>query len=150
MNKKWLTHFSVLLVVFSILSCGVLTAEELLSPEKAVALDPNVLWTSTSWAGNNDTKSVSLDDSGDFPKFTVAEANRRHVWTYYFTIPFDPNRYPIAVMTYRARNTNPRAALTAYGSTTRPGRTGITSVLSAARNSSPTEKSTNFERICAP
>ena len=105
MTNKRLMRFSLLLML-GFLSCGTARAIEQMPPEKAVVIEPNVLWVSSSWAGGQDTKLVALDESGDYPRFVVAEADRRHVWTYYFTMPFDPQRYPIAVLTYRAHNTH--------------------------------------------
>ena len=81
--------------------------------EKAVVIDPYLLWRSTNWGGQVDTPLVAMEEEKDRPRFIVAQAGMRHVWIYYFSVPFDAQRYPIAVLTYRARNTDPEGG--AYG-----------------------------------
>ncbi|MCK4850139.1 MAG: carboxypeptidase regulatory-like domain-containing protein [Phycisphaerae bacterium] len=76
------------------------------SPERVVMVDPKLMWNSSGWARGWGPHSwaVAMDVSGDSPRFSVIEPEHCHVWTYYFTAPVDPNRYPIIVLTYRARN----------------------------------------------
>ncbi len=91
---------------------SILSDQEILGipPEKAVVIDPQLPWKSSSWAGHDDTALIAMEEEKDRPRFIVAQAGRRHVWIYYLAIPFDPQHYPIAVLTYRARNTNPDSA----------------------------------------
>ncbi len=78
------------------------------SPERAVVIDPKLLWNSVGWAGSwgrwLNTEAVAMDVSGAHPRFSVIEPEHWHVWIYYFTVPIDPEHYPIVVLTYRARN----------------------------------------------
>jgi len=46
-----------------------------------------------------------MAEHDEFLRFAVTEPDRRRVWVKYFDVPVDPQRYPIAVFTYRARNT---------------------------------------------
>ncbi len=59
---------------------------------------------SRHWAGDIRARSISLDMEPTSPRFTIGEVSLRSVWTYYFDLPVDFNRYPIAVLRYRAKN----------------------------------------------
>ncbi|HWB55260.1 MAG TPA: sigma-70 family RNA polymerase sigma factor [Tepidisphaeraceae bacterium] len=62
-------------------------------------------WQSTHWAIIDDADNYSLDTDKGYPRFTVNQTGKWHVWLADFDQPIDPHRYPIIKMVYRSTNT---------------------------------------------
>jgi hypothetical protein len=71
-------------------------------PEDAVVLDPVADWQSVYWPNTPHARIVGIDQDAGHPTMRVAEPGKRHPWERRLAIPFDPQRYPIVVMSYRA------------------------------------------------
>ncbi len=76
-------------------------------PEKVIAINPNVTWRSSHWAGPLNATLAAMRAQGPFPKFWVAEPDRWHVWVKYFDLPIEVQRYPMLVIRYRVTATGP-------------------------------------------
>ncbi|MCK5114275.1 MAG: carboxypeptidase regulatory-like domain-containing protein, partial [Phycisphaerae bacterium] len=75
------------------------------SPSEAVVFGWPIRWWSSHWSGPRNTNAVTMAQGKDSVRFVVNPAARK-VWVKYFDIPIDPQQYPIAVMTYRAKRTH--------------------------------------------
>ena len=71
-------------------------------PDDAVVLEPAGAWESVNWPGSPDSQVAGMDEAAGHPRMAVAEPGKLHTWKRALAIPFDPERYPIAVLTYRA------------------------------------------------
>ena len=91
------------LVLLIVVSAGAQPAP----PEAAVVLSPHVFWRSTRWPGEGWTRSAAVGDLTDIPRFTVAEPDRRHAWTYRLAASVDRRTYPVLSVTYRAHGFPP-------------------------------------------
>ena len=78
------------------------------APGQAIVFGRPIRWWTSHWAGLNNTSAVAMESHETLDRFIVTESSRRKVWVKYFDVPIDPQRYPIAVLTYRARNTDPQ------------------------------------------
>jgi len=81
------------------------------APEKAVVLDVRFPWQPVHWgagAAGPQARCATAEPRGRAMRFTVAQRGAIQTWTRYLTLPVDLGRYPIAVMRYRAVNTNPK------------------------------------------
>ncbi|MHC4124685.1 MAG: M56 family metallopeptidase, partial [Planctomycetota bacterium] len=76
------------------------------SPQDAVVFGWPIRWWSSQWAWHKNTNAVAIQQYDDFMRFFVNEPDKLHIWVKYFDVPIDPWRYPIVVMTYRAKETN--------------------------------------------
>ncbi|HCD34516.1 MAG TPA: hypothetical protein DER01_19055 [Phycisphaerales bacterium] len=76
-----------------------------LSPEQAVVIDPNIIFSISNCAMGSHTDYAWTQTIDGHPRFTVAWPNHRHVWPSFNFMQVDPKVYPILVMTYRAKNT---------------------------------------------
>jgi hypothetical protein len=92
-------------------------------PEKGVQIQLKRPWTARPDVAGSDVHLYGADLTVPSPVFTVAEANKRCSWLYTLAIPIDVNKYPIAVMRYRAKNINPKSiyALRVDSGTAAPG-----------------------------
>jgi len=88
--------------------------ESKLPPEQAVVIGPNLFWQSTGWATFLDTGVVAMDDTSGWPRVVMGVPWSMHIWRYGLVIPVDLQRYPIGVMTYRARNIWPDEGYVIY------------------------------------
>ena len=81
-------------------------ATRVFPPHRAVVLRTHLPWRSCHWAGPaRNTDKWSQDMTLKHPRFTIHEPNKHHVWIYYLKVPVDVARYPVVVLTYRARRT---------------------------------------------
>jgi len=72
-------------------------------PNEALVLDPVGLWECRHIVdASSYTSVVGMQEDGGHPRFAVAEAGKRGSWSRPLAIPFDPQRYPILILTYRA------------------------------------------------
>jgi hypothetical protein len=74
-------------------------------PEQAVVVEPGPFWENTGWATILDTAAVTLEDG--WRRMVMLDPKSLHNWTYTLAAPVDIQEYPMAVLTYRARNTRP-------------------------------------------
>ena len=73
--------------------------------EDAVVLDPVGSWQFVD--GSQLAWHVSLDQESGHPKMKVLAPGKRGSWHRSLGIPFDPQRYPIAILRYRATGVLP-------------------------------------------
>ena len=75
-------------------------------PEFAVVLEPCLDWrASSAWTMGKGTENFAHDFTGESPRFSVGDPDKCMVWTRPLRLPVSPERYPILVLKYRARNT---------------------------------------------
>ncbi len=82
------------------------------APEKSVQLQLKRPWTPRPDVAGSNVQLYGGDLTVPSPVFTVAEANKRCSWLYQLAVPIDVEKYPIAVMRYRAKNINPKSVYT--------------------------------------
>ena len=76
-----------------------------LAPENAVIIDTNQFFVPSSCATINEHSDFAWSNYVENnARYTVAEPNHRCVWPTSGMLPIDPQRYPILVFTYRAKN----------------------------------------------
>jgi uncharacterized GH25 family protein len=83
-----------------------------IAPEKGVQLQLKRPWTPRPDVAGSGVQLYGADLTVPSPIFTVAEANKRCSWLYQLAVPVDVEKYPIAVMRYRAKNINPKSIYT--------------------------------------
>lgn len=83
-----------------------------IQPEKGVQLQLKRPWIPRPDVAGTNVQLYGADLTAPNPIFTVAEANKRCSWLYNLAIPIDVNKYPIAVMRYRAKNIDPKSVYT--------------------------------------
>ena len=94
------------LVAFLALNVLTATAQDAPPPERAVVLDPNIIWrNASSWASGLATQYVWDAVLPDSHLFGVGTPDRRCVWINYFPTPISSEEYPIMVLTYKAQST---------------------------------------------
>jgi uncharacterized GH25 family protein len=83
-----------------------------IAPEKGVQLQLKRRWTPRPDVAGSGVQLYGADLTVPSPIFTVAEANKRCSWLYQLAVPIDVEKYPIAVMRYRAKNIAPKSVYT--------------------------------------
>ncbi len=83
-----------------------------IQPEKGVQLQLKRPWVPRPDVAGTNVQLYGADLTAPNPIFTVAEANKRCSWLYNLAIPIDVNKYPIAVMRYRAKNIDAKSVYT--------------------------------------
>ncbi len=73
--------------------------------DRVIQINPQAPWLATGWSGPLDTGSGRIEHRGAATRFVVDEPLRRKVWICEFPWTIDPQRYPVLVMRYMARNT---------------------------------------------
>ena len=76
-------------------------------PDDAVVLDPAGPWCLLDMS--RFTRLTALDHAGGHPKVVVVEAAKQAFWFRELHLPFNPERYPIVTVTYRATGILPSA-----------------------------------------
>jgi len=99
-------------VAIGMLLCqGLVHAQLLLEPEElrrmprheAVVLNPVGPWECIHAMNDSGHTSVTgMDEDAGHPRLVVAEAGKRGWWSRHLAIPFDPQRYPVLILNYRA------------------------------------------------
>jgi hypothetical protein len=74
------------------------------APEKTVQLQHKRPWIPRPDVAGTNVGLYGLDLTVPSPVFTVNEASKRCSWLYNLAVPIDVNKYPIAVLRYRAKN----------------------------------------------
>jgi hypothetical protein len=78
------------------------------APESAVVLDLHRPWLDgANWDSNTPPAVYGVDTTGDAPHFSIVDPNAQSLWVYRLALPVDLTKYPIVVIKYRAKNTNP-------------------------------------------
>jgi protocatechuate 3,4-dioxygenase beta subunit len=102
---------AIVIALCAAVLCGCLSSEQRAAMRKrvvptseALVFNPVQIWCTSHCGARPITDAVHVDYSRTYPRFRVMEAMHRHVWVDRMSIHFDPNEYPIAVLTYRARN----------------------------------------------
>ncbi len=80
------------------------TAGELPAPGEAVVLNLDRLWRSLHWSNMANGETCSLTIVAGAVRLEMPEPRRAHTWLTRDIAAIDPQRYPIFVMTYRAKN----------------------------------------------
>jgi len=91
----------------------------------ALVFNPQQFWITSHCGTVPITDSVYVDLDREHPRFRVLEAMHRHVWLKCMSVHFEPDDYPIAVLTYRAQNVLKKDYLLWMDDTRGPMRGGI-------------------------
>jgi beta-lactamase regulating signal transducer with metallopeptidase domain len=75
------------------------------APADAVVFGWPIRWWWSHWSSKQNTGWAHMEQLDNSARFAVLETQKRKVWVKYFDVPIDAAAYPIAIMTYRARNT---------------------------------------------
>ncbi len=80
------------------------------APAEAIVFNRPIRWWSSHWSGRSkNTHCAAMVPGDEYDRFLVTQPGKRKVWVKYFDVPIDPQRYPLAVLTYRATGTHPEA-----------------------------------------
>jgi hypothetical protein len=82
-------------------------------PDEAVVLDPTGRWTCLSAESHSGSSATCLSQEDGHVGIRVAHARHPTIWHRTLFVPFDVQRYPVLILTYRASGIQPsqRAAI---------------------------------------